>query len=450
MIPNKITRRENDVTIVGFGVSGGAAGYNFARYTNVKKMATFEKYSWVAMVNSNPLFNAQTSHDGSTETNYSLAHALQKVQPGAKYLRNYVDSKGPDPTLFRVVKRMVFGADDKVELLEKRFKQFSPYYPDIYLANAKEIGKLEPNIMLGRNPRQEVRAIVSNQGYMIDYQRYTEELFKDTIRVNSEFDYAFNTPVQSIEEKEDHYELKTPLGIFYSKVVIFEAGPYSLYFARRLGYGMQYGILNVAGSFYYTEKNLLNNKVYQPQIEGRPFAATHGDPDIVDPRITRFGPTTKPIPLMERYHYETMPDFMRLPLFSTPHGIYTVLSILRKNKLFGYAARNIVYDLPIIGPRAFAEEIRPIIPTINHRDLKLRRGAGGTRPQIVNLKTGQLEFGDSNIVGKNVIFNTTPSPGASVSMANGHRDAKKSVEFLGDGYWFDEEKFQKELGRKRE
>lgn len=272
MIPNKITRRVNDVIIVGLGVSGGAAAYNFAHFTNVRKVLALEKYSWVATVNSNPLFNAQTSHDGSTETNYSLAHALSKVQPGAKYIRNYVDSKGPDPTLFRVVKRMVFGTDDKVEMLDERFRQFSPHYPDIHLAYAKEIGELEPNIMLGRNPRQEVRAIVSNQGYMIDYQRYTEELFKDTIRLNPEFNYAFNSPVQSIEYKGDHYELKTPLGTFYSKVVIFEAGPYSLYFARRLGYGLKKGILNLAGSFYYAEKNLLNNKVYQPQIEGRPMA----------------------------------------------------------------------------------------------------------------------------------------------------------------------------------
>ena len=55
-------------------------------------------------------------------------------------------------------------------------------------------------------------------------------------------------------------------------------------------------------------------------------------------------------------------------------------------------------------------------------------------------------MGDSSIVGNNIIFNTTPSPGASVCLGNAHRDAKKIVEFLGPGYWFDEEKFQKELG----
>ena len=58
-------------------------------------------------------------------------------------------------------------------------------------------------------------------------------------------------------------------------------------------------------------------------------------------------------------------------------------------------------------------------------------------------------MGDASLVGNNIIFNTTPSPGASVCLGNAHRDAKRIVEFLGNSYHFDEEKFQQELGEKQ-
>lgn len=256
--------------------------------------------------------------------------------------------------------------------------------------------------------------------------------------------------VEDIVWKGDHYEVKTPAGIFYGKTVLFAAGPYSLFFARKLGYGLKFGIFPVGGSFMYSLRKLLNNKVYGVQIEGMPFARVHGDPDILDMDRTRFGPTTKLIPLMERHHYETFKDFMQLPLLSTKGGLATLFEIINKNNMWGYALKNAIYDLPVIGPAAFLREVRPIIPTIKYGDIRLRKGAGGIRPQIVNLETRKLEMGDSNIVGTNIIFNTTPSPGASVSMYNGRRDAKKIVEFLnamGGNYYFDEEKFQEELGK---
>ena len=445
MIRDRITHREYDVGIFGLGVSGAAAVYNFSRFTNVKSIIALEKALDIATINSHPLNNAQTSHDGSTETNYNLAHALE-VQKAARYLRNYLKSKGENPNLYRKVLRMVLGVGAKeAAQLEERFKVFSPYYPDISLASPKWLEQNEPMIMKGRNPTQPISAIVSTEGYVVNYQEYAKELFWDSVKINPNFDYAFNHPVLSIKFKGDHYEVKTLVRTFYCKTVIFEAGPYSLFFARELGYGMNYAILPVAGSFY-SAGHLLNNKVYRVQIEGRPFAAIHGDPDILEMTDTRFGPTTKPLPLMERHHYETFRDFMKLPLLSSVRGISALLKVVNENNLWGYAAKNFIFDMPIIGPATFLREIHPIIPTIRYKDLKLRRGAGGIRPQIVNLETRKLEMGDSTIIGKNAIFNTTPSPGASVSMANGRRDAKKIVEFLGSGYWFDEEKFQEELG----
>lgn len=212
-----------------------------------------------------------------------------------------------------------------------------------------------------------------------------------------------------------------------------------------MGYGLEYGILSVAGSFY-DAGHWLDNKVYRMQVEGRPFAEIHGDPDILDMSKTRFGPTTKILPLMERHHYETFRDFMQLPLATTLRGIASLFKILWKRKLIWYVFKNILFDIPIIGKALFLREVRQVVPNIRYHDLQLRKGAGGIRPQIVNLKTMDLEMGDASLVGDRIIFNTTPSPGASVCLGNAHRDAKRIVEFLGEGYYFDEAKFQKELG----
>ncbi|HEY4506712.1 MAG TPA: FAD-dependent oxidoreductase [Candidatus Paceibacterota bacterium] len=445
MITKKLTRKINDVTIIGAGVSGTALFYNLAKFSNIRNVCIIEKSNGIATINSHPLNNAQTSHDGSTETNHSLEHALE-LQFKARNLRRYLDSKGVDPELWKKRLRMVLGVGEKeVNQLEERFTNFSTHYPDIRLAHSRDLAKIEPMIIKGRDPRQPVCAIVSDQGYIVNYQRYAQELFSDAMQLQPNFDHAFNTPLEEIGIMDDHFVIRTPEANFYSKIVVFEAGPYSLFFARKLGYGLKYGILPVPGSFY-SAGHLLNNKVYRVQIENMPFAAIHGDPDILDMEDTRFGPTTKFLPLMERHRYGTFMHFMELPLLSSIEGLVSLFSIMNKNKLWGYAAKNLVFDMPIIGPAAFLREVRPIIPTIRYRDLKLRRGAGGIRPQIVNLETKKLEFGDSTIVGRNIIFNTTPSPGASVSMANGHRDAQKVVEFLGPGYTFNEERFQKELG----
>lgn len=194
MISNKITRRIYDVIISGKGVTGEGAGYNLAKFTNVRNVLSIEKFDGVATVNSNPKNNAQTSHDGATETNYNLLHAL-KVQEAAKYLRNYLKSKGVKPELYQKVIRMVLGVGAKeVGQLEERFKIFSPHYPDIFMVNRGWLEELEPMVMKGRDPRQPVCAIASKEGFVVNYQKYAEELFWDTMKLNPDYDYAFNNP----------------------------------------------------------------------------------------------------------------------------------------------------------------------------------------------------------------------------------------------------------------
>ncbi|MDO8558372.1 MAG: FAD-dependent oxidoreductase [bacterium] len=446
-----MTEQRVDVVIVGAGVTGAAIAWALG-YANIQNTVIIEKNPWVGQVNSHPMNNAQTSHDGGTETNYGLAHALE-VKACSDMLRAYCVKRN-DPLLFQKRLRMALGVvQDEVEMLHKRFMEFAPYYSDLHLAEREELAKLEPKIMEGRDPAKPICALVSTEGYIVNYQRLAECLLEDAMKEagknNVRLEALFNTGVKSVSRNGGGFILETDTGMrFYAREVVFAAGAYSLHFAHQLGYGKEYSILSVAGSFF-SAGHLLDSKVYRCQIEGLPFAAIHGDPDILNMNDTRFGPTTKPLPLMERYHYETLWDYLKLFLrspWAVGHGIWSLGKILANRRILSYVSKHFLYDLPVIGKALFLREVRPIIPTIRYKDLKLRRGAGGIRPQIINLAKGEMIMGDVTIEGESCLFVTTPSPGASVSVYNGMRFAKYIVHSLGEDYRFDEERFRKNLG----
>ena len=438
-----MTERRSEVIIVGGGVTGTALLWVLSRFTNVNDILLIEKNSGVAQVNSHPLNNAQTSHDGGTETNYDLPHALE-VKKAATILRNYIESR-KKKGLFKKTHRMVLGVGRReVETLRKRYAEFKDAYPDLSLVGPKKLEALEPLVMKNRDPRQAVCALFSTEGYAIDYQKLSESFLEDALETRKEIKVLFDTAVRSIRRENGEYVLGATKGTFRAPVIVFAAGPYSLLFAQELGYGKEYAILPVAGSFF-SGGELVRGKVYRVQIPGRPFAEIHADADVLNQKDTRFGPTTKPLPLMERHQYKSFFDFVKLPLISI-RGLWALLKILSSNGLLSYVAKNACYDfLPFLGKLMFLREARVIIPSIKYRDLKRRKGAGGIRPQIVNLETGNLEMGDATIVGENCIFNTTPSPGASKAPANAKRDAMRVVGFLGKKYYFDQEAFELEL-----
>ncbi len=420
-----------EVIIVGGGVTGTALLYILSLYTDITDIALIEKNATVGQVNSHPLNNAQTSHDGGTETNYSLKHALE-VQKAAFLLRAYVEQRNT-PDLFKKTHRMVLGVGrDETEQLKERFRTFKPHYKDLHFAEKDELRKIEPNIVRGRKKEEPICAIISSEGYAINYQRLSECFLEDARAINKDAEVFFNTTIKHIRKENGVFVLETNTGAYTASALVCAAGAYSLLFAQELGYGKHLGILSLAGTFY-SAGPLLSGKVYRVQIEGMPFAAIHGDPDVLNQADTRFGPTTKPLPLMERHRLKTFWDFVKLPTVSI-RGLWILCKLLANRKLFGYVIKNVCYDVPLIGPYLFLREARVIVPTLSYRNLKLRKGAGGIRPQIVNLETGELEMGDKTIVGENCIFNTTPSPGASVCLLNAHRDAEHVARFLGKQY----------------
>jgi malate dehydrogenase (quinone) len=129
-------------------------------------------------------------------------------------------------------------------------------------------------------------------------------------------------------------------------------------------------------------------------------------------------------------------------------GIKPVLSLLNiifDKVLFNYIVVNFLYDLPFLGKRLFIRQIRKIVPSIKLKELRFAKGIGGTRPQIVNNTTRKLEMGEAKLSGEKIIFNITPSPGASTCLGNAYSDTSKIIEFLDNKYKFNKEALEKDL-----
>jgi malate dehydrogenase (quinone) len=435
-----------DVLIVGGGVVGTALLYTLSKYTNVKNVGLIEKYGDLGLVNTAMTMNSQTLHFGDIETNYSFEKA-KSVKRMADMVMKYLESeklKDPGQKLFSKYSKMVL-AVGKVQSddLRKRFESFSKLFPNLRLIERDEISRIEPRVVEGRNPEQEIVALCTEDGYTVDFKKLCHSFVENAKKENPDFTINFETKLLKIIKEKDFYIVKTNKGDIQASSIVIAAGGHSLLIAKTLGYGKNLSILSMAGSFY-TAPKVLNGKVYTIQVPKLPFAAIHGDPEVHNEKITRFGPTAKPIFQLERHNTSTFLEYWK----TFGLGISPILSLFKitfDRVLLNYILINFLYDLPFIGKRLFIKQIRKIVPKINIREVKYAKGFGGTRPQIVNNTTRKLELGEAKLTGDKIIFNITPSPGASTCLGNAYTDAAKIVEFLDNNYRFDKEAFEKDL-----
>lgn len=439
--------RGYDVIIIGGGVTGTSLLYVLSKYTNVKRIALIEKYDSVAMVNSHPHNNSQTLHFGDIETNITLEKA-RRLQEAGNLIKRYIERMGTLDYLYHKSHKMVLAVgQDECQKLQERYALFKQLFPNLKRLGREDIAKLEPRVIEGRRPGERLLALMSEDGYAVNYQRLSLNFLSDALGEGKYIDTFFKTEVQRIRHiitrTSMRYEVDFSYGFITAPVVIVASGPYSLNFAQTLGYGNNLGILPVAGSFYFSRK-MLNGKVYTMQNDRIPFAAIHGDPDVVHPDETRFGPTAKPLPLLERHHYRSMIDFSHSPMASL-QGLWSFWKITDDPDIRAFMLRNTLYEVPLLGKRMFLQSVRKIIPTMQANELTFGKGLGGIRPQVVNLKTGELQHGEAKIVGENIIFITTPSPGASICLKNAVDDAHTIVDFLGSAYSFDETAFSRDF-----
>jgi malate dehydrogenase (quinone) len=439
-----------DLLIIGAGVSGTALLYLSTRYSSIKHIGVIEKYAAPSRVNSLSSNNSQTLHCGDIETNYTLDKAL-KVQRAASMLRNYAVSQADAHHIIYKFPKMVLGVGaEECELLRKRFEIFSPHYPKLQLLDKKAIARIEPNVSMNGETfrKDEIIALGSTGEYTaVNFEALSRSFVRQSQieaeeRSDKTVDMHYNEYVEHIREEDGGFTIVTQGVCYRAKSLVVCAGGHSLKLAHDLGYGHHYSVLPIAGSYYFTP-HVLNGKVYTVQNDALPFAAIHGDPDVLVPGVTRFGPTALVLPILERYNLKTLPDFLQV--FNFDRKVAKVLwGLLRVKDIRNYMFKNFLYEIPVLRKLLFLKEVRKIVPSLKLGDLKFATKVGGIRPQLIDKDHGELLMGEAKInVGNGSIFNMTPSPGGTSCIETAELDMRTIVEFLGET--IDEEGMQKDL-----
>jgi len=437
-----------DVLIIGGGVSGAALFYELERYTDVGSICLLEKYGALATLNSSAASNSQTLHCGDIETNYTLEKAA-RVKRTAKMVEKYCLAHGYEKTIIHAHQKMALGVGyDEVDFMIKRHNEFSGLYPYLRIFDRETLKRIEPAVIYdeqGRERRDEVVGVgVRGEYTTVDFKRLSESFIGNAVRSKKcRTDLFFNRHVEHIEKRGDLFEVRTGGETYFASFVVVDAGAHSLFLAHRMGYGLDFGILPMAGSFYRSTKHILNGKVYMVQNPKLPFAALHGDPDLLLDGLTRFGPTALMLPKLERYTRGTILDFFRTLRFDR-NIVRIFYDLLKDRDIRNYVLRNFLFEVPGLNKRLFVRDARKIVPSLRPEDIEYAAGFGGVRPQVLDKKNRRLMLGEASIdTGEGIVFNMTPSPGATSCLGNARRDVERICSHL--NRHFDAARFDAEL-----
>ena len=417
------------VIIIGGGISGTSLMFTLSKYTDISSIALVEKYDHIAPLNSNAKGNSQTLHSGDIETNYTIDKAA-KVKTTALMLENYAKIYGYTEKYMFKIPKMVLGVGEKeVSYIKHRHQQFKELYPYTELWDEDRLKEIEPKLLEER--KESICAMGTTKKYSaVDYGKISESFVENSQDLNPQSKCFLNTKITDIQEKNGKFTLISKDNKFTADFVIVDAGAHSLMFAHEMGYGLEYSSLPIGGSFFFTNKKIISSKIYTVQNPKLPFAAIHGDPDIVEDNKVRFGPTALAIPKLERYHtmrYKEVFDAVKPDM----DLINSVCDIFKDADLRKYIIKNSFFEIPIIRESLFAAEVQKIIPTIQSKDLKYANGIGGLRPQVIHKKTRKLLLGEAKIdTKKGIIFNMTPSPGATSCLDTAIEDTKTICSYL--------------------
>jgi len=445
-----MSSNQYDLLIIGAGVTGSALLYLSTKYSSINNIGVIEKYAAPARVNSLSSNNSQTLHCGDIETNYTLEKALQ-VQRAARMLRNYCVAQ-PDAhhIIFKYPKMVLGVGEAECRLLKERFEIFGPHYPELKLLDKKAIARIEPNVaMVDDHFREdEIIALGSTDEYTaVNFEALSRSFVRQAqLEADKDesknVDVHYNQVIDNIEIEDDGFIVETRGICYRTRALVACAGGHSLKLAHDLGFGHNYSVLPIAGSYYFTP-HTLNGKVYTVQNDALPFAAIHGDPDVLVPGETRFGPTALVLPILERYNYKTLPDFFRV--FRFDRRVAKVLwDLLRVRDIRNYMFKNMLFEVPFLRKWLFLKDVRKIIPSIKHGDLTFAHKVGGIRPQLIDKDQCKLVMGEAKInTGTGAIFNMTPSPGGTSCLENAEIDLRSIAAHLGAS--IDDEALLKDL-----
>lgn len=431
-----------EVAIIGGGISGTSLLYTLAKYSNIKSVLLLEKYGDIATLNSNGLGNSQTLHCGDIETNYTLDKAA-KVKETASMVENYAKMYGyEEKSIFKCTKMALGVGDEEVAYIKKRYEEFKGLYPYMEFWDKDMLGEIEPKLAYER--KGNIAAMgVKGRNSAVNYGEISKSFVKNAKATNKDISVNLNEEVYHIEKKGKKFVIKTLKDTYFADYVVVNAGAHSLFLAHQMNYGLDYSVLPIGGSFYYAKEQVLSSKVYTVQNPKLPFAAIHGDPDIVMSEKVRFGPTALVLPKLERYRGGNLIEFLKS--LSPNKDVFKVLyALMRDKEIRNYILKNFLYEMPGIRKSLFAKEVRKIIPSLEANDLVYADGVGGLRPQVIDKKNRQLLLGEAQIdTKKGIVFNMTPSPGATSCLGNAKKDAMIACAFLNKK--FNEKRFTNEL-----
>lgn len=427
-------QRTYEVLIIGGGISGATLLYDLALHSNVESMCLIEKYDHLDPLNSNAHSNSQTLHCGDIETNYNREKA-DHVRSGAEMMLQFVNNGSGDETLKRNYGKMLLGVGDaEVATVQERFASISDLYPTLIEVDADAIADIEPNVALldGKKREEPIFGLYNPEGWAIDYGRVTENCVAQAQGVKDKtVDVRLSTEAKKITRTDAGFEIAMKDGeIVFCSFLVVSAGTYSLHLAQTMGKGKHFSVLPVSGSFYFAPE-VLHGKVYTVQNPKLPFAAVHGDPDMTKEGVTRFGPTALMLPVLERFNAKSAVGFIESFHFSS--GTAKALFHLMKDKdIREFIYKNIGYEIPVHGKKSFLKEVLKIVPSMKLDDLDFADHTTGVRPQLIDEKNAELLMGSAKFSdGDGVVFNMTPSPGATSAFANAAEDLVTVTEYLG-------------------
>ncbi len=149
------------------------------------------------------------------------------------------------------------------------------------------------------------------------------------------------------------------------------------------------------------------------------------------------------LPKLERFKPGTYLDFWKTLNFDF-HIVKIFWDLLKDSDIRNYVFKNFLFEVPLINKKLFVQDARKIVPSLSVDDIEYAKGFGGVRPQVLDKEKEKLMLGEASInPGNGLIFNMTPSPGATSCLGNAERDLNVIVEFLGLEY--DETQFLADL-----
>jgi malate dehydrogenase (quinone) len=105
--------------------------------------------------------------------------------------------------------------------------------------------------------------------------------------------------------------------------------------------------------------------------------------------------------------------------------------LMKVSDIRNYIFKNFLFEVPGLRRWLFLKDAKKIVPGLKLEQVEFAKGFGGVRPQLIDKKNAKLMLGEAKInPGTGIVFNMTPSPGATSCLENAETDMRLVAGFL--------------------